>query len=47
MQVTMQKVGLDVHAQQAQAAVLTPATGEVSTRRLHGPPRRSGPLNGE
>jgi transposase len=32
-------VGLDVHATQTHAAVFDPATGEVWTRRLHGPPR--------
>ena len=36
---TMAKVGLDVHATQTHAAVLDPATGEVWTRRLQGPPR--------
>jgi transposase len=34
----MAKVGLDVHAEQTQAAVLDPATGELSLRRLKGPP---------
>jgi transposase len=34
----MAKVGLDVHAEQTHAAVLDPATGELSLRRLKGPP---------
>ena len=38
MQSTIAKVGLDVHAGQTQAAVLEPATGELSLRRLKGPP---------
>ncbi|MBS0325819.1 MAG: IS110 family transposase [Proteobacteria bacterium] len=32
-------VGLDVHATQTHACVLSPETGELSTRRLNGPPR--------
>ena len=35
---TVAKVGLDVHATQTHVAVLDPATGEVWTRRLQGPP---------
>jgi transposase len=38
MQSTMAKVGLDVHAEQTHAAVLDPATGELSLRRLKVPP---------
>src|SRR6266540_3582711 len=38
MEVTIAKVGLDVHAAQTQAAVLDPATGEVALRRLRVPP---------
>jgi transposase len=38
MQSTMAKGGLDVHAEQTQAAVLDPLTGELSLRRLQGPP---------
>lgn len=38
MEVTIAKVGLDVHGGQTQAAVLDPASGEVSLRRLKGPP---------
>jgi transposase len=34
----MVRVGLDVHATQTHVAVLDPATGELSTRRLQGPP---------
>jgi transposase len=36
---TIVKVGLDVHASQTYAAVLDPASGEVSTCRLRGAPR--------
>lgn len=36
---TMVKVGLDVHATQTHVALLDPASGEVSTRRLPGPPQ--------
>jgi transposase len=35
---TLAKVGLDVHATQTHAAVLDPATGQLWTRRLQGPP---------
>jgi transposase len=38
MHTTIAKVGLDVHAEQTQAAILDPATGELSLRRLQGPP---------
>lgn len=38
MQVTIAKVGLDVHAGQTLAAVLDPASGELSVRRLKGSP---------
>jgi hypothetical protein len=38
MQATMAKVGLDVHAEQTQAAVFDPLTGELSFRRLNAPP---------
>jgi hypothetical protein len=37
MQVTMQKAGLDVHAERAQAAVLT-RDGRGFDTALHGPP---------
>jgi transposase len=38
MEVTIAKVGLDVHAGQTHVAVLEPASGELSVRRLQGPP---------
>jgi transposase len=38
MEVTIAKVGLDVHAAQTRVAVLDPASGELSLRRLKGPP---------
>jgi len=38
MEITIAKVGLDVHAAQTQAAVLDPATGVVALRRLRVPP---------
>ena len=34
-------VGLDVHATQTHACVLSPETGELRAKRLNGPPRRS------
>jgi transposase len=34
-------VGLDVHATQTQACVLSPETGELRSRRLNGPPRQA------
>jgi transposase len=39
MQTTMAKVGLDVHAEQTHAAVLDPATGELTLRHLQASPR--------
>ena len=38
MHTTIAKVGLDVHAEQTQAAVFDPVSGELSLRRLQGPP---------
>jgi transposase len=38
MEATIAKVGLDVHAQQTHVAVFEPATGELSVRRVQGPP---------
>jgi transposase len=38
MEVTIAKVGLDVHAGQTRVAVLEPASGELAVCRLHGPP---------
>lgn len=35
---TMHRVGLDVHANQTHLCALDPATGEVSRRRVEGPP---------
>jgi transposase len=34
-------VGLDVHATQTHACVLSPETGELRSKRLNGPPRRA------
>jgi transposase len=38
MEVTIAKVGLDVHAEQTHVAVLELASGELSLRRVKGPP---------
>jgi hypothetical protein len=35
---TTHRVGLDVHANQTHLCALDPATGEVSRRRVEGPP---------
>lgn len=38
---TMPRCGLDVHANQTHAATLEVATGELTRKRIHGPPERA------